>query len=234
LGQDRPVIALQLPKLDATHETSWTVSSLATCLLNEITRLQTHGPYFLVGYSFGGSLGYEIAQQIIGRGERVALLVLCDADLDSPKLRPWIERLMVHSRLIAAMPLRDKIRCIGNALFTRLRRISNAQTEERPEAEPLDASHPLDQSKRWHEFASKLHASYVHQPYAGKIHILFARPRDAFEQMYWPKTLDYWLGLARGGIEAYEIHGAHLEIFDEPNVRHLAKLMSAILSEHGP
>jgi thioesterase domain-containing protein len=47
-------------------------------------RVQPSGPYVLGGYSFGGVVALEIAQQLVARGERVALLVL----LDPPSLDP--------------------------------------------------------------------------------------------------------------------------------------------------
>ena len=36
------------------------------------------GPYFLGGYCMGGTVAFEVAQQIQAQGERVALLALFD------------------------------------------------------------------------------------------------------------------------------------------------------------
>src|SRR4029077_3089557 len=45
----------------------------------ELTAFQPDGPYFLGGYSFGGLVAYEMAQQLSARGQQVAFLGLIDA-----------------------------------------------------------------------------------------------------------------------------------------------------------
>jgi amino acid adenylation domain-containing protein/non-ribosomal peptide synthase protein (TIGR01720 family) len=48
---------------------------------NYIQAMQTvapQGPYFLAGHSFGGKVAYEMAQQLLDRGEEVALLAILD------------------------------------------------------------------------------------------------------------------------------------------------------------
>src|SRR5205085_2838295 len=45
----------------------------------QVRRIQAEGPYFLGGYSFGGTLAFEMAQQLRARGENVALLFMIDS-----------------------------------------------------------------------------------------------------------------------------------------------------------
>src|SRR5436309_7819789 len=51
---------------------------MAALYINEICRVQPEGPYFLGGYCLGGTIAYEIAQQLTSRGAVVALLALFD------------------------------------------------------------------------------------------------------------------------------------------------------------
>jgi thioesterase domain-containing protein len=55
-----------------------TVTSIASQYLSEIRTVQPTGPYFLGGYSFGGVVALEIAQQVAARNEDTGLLVLLD------------------------------------------------------------------------------------------------------------------------------------------------------------
>jgi amino acid adenylation domain-containing protein/non-ribosomal peptide synthase protein (TIGR01720 family) len=60
-------------------------SDLASEYINIIKFLQPKGPYQLVGWSFGGVLAFEIARQLVIRGEKVSKLVLIDAFFNRQK-----------------------------------------------------------------------------------------------------------------------------------------------------
>ena len=51
---------------------------MAAYYLEEMRKIQPHGPYLLGGYSFGGVAAYEIARNLRAAGEEVALLMLFD------------------------------------------------------------------------------------------------------------------------------------------------------------
>lgn len=57
-----------------------TVEDLAARYLTAIRSVQTEGPYYLAGWSFGGIVAYEIARQLLEAGEAVALLALIDCE----------------------------------------------------------------------------------------------------------------------------------------------------------
>src|SRR5207244_7860493 len=50
----------------------------AALYINEIRRVQPEGPYLVGGYWLGGTIAYEIAQQLTSRGQEVAILALFD------------------------------------------------------------------------------------------------------------------------------------------------------------
>src|SRR5262245_15113300 len=50
------------------------VQAIAAHYLRQIQTLQYRQPYFLGGYSFGGTIAFEMAQQLQESGEKVALL----------------------------------------------------------------------------------------------------------------------------------------------------------------
>jgi acyl carrier protein len=78
LGDDQPVFALQPQGLDGRKQFLTRVEDMAAHYLREIRGVWPHGPYCLAGYSFGGYIVFEMAQQLHAAGETVALLGLLD------------------------------------------------------------------------------------------------------------------------------------------------------------
>ncbi|QXI14254.1 non-ribosomal peptide synthase/polyketide synthase [Pseudomonas zeae] len=61
-----------------------TLECMATRMVGIIRAVQPHGPYRLAGWSFGGLLAYEIAQQLLGLDETVAFVGLLDTYAPHP------------------------------------------------------------------------------------------------------------------------------------------------------
>jgi thioesterase domain-containing protein len=77
------------------------IEDMVPSYLDAIRKKQPHGPYFLIGYSFGGLIMLEIAQRLLTAGEQVALLVMVDSYPHFHKL-PRAERARVIARRIRA------------------------------------------------------------------------------------------------------------------------------------
>lgn len=67
---------IDFTEMDSTHS----VEMLAQSFLRQISELQPDGPYFLLGYSFGGLIVYETAARLKDRGQEVQMLALFDTD----------------------------------------------------------------------------------------------------------------------------------------------------------
>ncbi len=68
-------VPMQLPRLE----------ELARHYLEEMKLVQPQGPYHLLGFSFGGLVAFEMANQLAACGERVALLAMLDTGLAGMK-----------------------------------------------------------------------------------------------------------------------------------------------------
>jgi len=79
LGYEQPFYALQPPGFGGESTPLDKVSDLAAHYVREMRRFLPHGPYLLGGYCAGGSVAFEVAQQLHALGEEVGLLVLFDA-----------------------------------------------------------------------------------------------------------------------------------------------------------
>lgn len=73
------IYGIQAMGLDGMEEPFDRIEDMATYYLDSIKELQPHGPYILIGYSFGGLVALEMAQRLSQDGENVGLLALVDA-----------------------------------------------------------------------------------------------------------------------------------------------------------
>ena len=76
LGADQPVYGLQARGLTGTPHTR--VEEMAADYIKEIRTVYPKGPYFLGGYSFGGLVAFEMAQQLLAQFQEQALVILFD------------------------------------------------------------------------------------------------------------------------------------------------------------
>ncbi|WP_394836710.1 amino acid adenylation domain-containing protein [Pendulispora rubella] len=97
LGREQPFYGLQ-----ALPDQGDTLEEMARHYIAEIRQVQPHGPYRLGGWSMGGVLAFEMAQQLRAAGEAIALLTLLDVTespssdakhppVDEGALRTWFE-----------------------------------------------------------------------------------------------------------------------------------------------
>jgi phthiocerol/phenolphthiocerol synthesis type-I polyketide synthase E len=78
LGDDQPFYGLQSQGLDGSRAPLTDIAEMAAIYVKEIRRVQPHGPYFIAGYCMGGTVAFEVAQQLHETGEPIALLALFD------------------------------------------------------------------------------------------------------------------------------------------------------------
>jgi amino acid adenylation domain-containing protein len=76
LALEGPVLAAYVPASEYRS-----VEELSGEYLQIIRTHQPHGPYRLLGFSLGGVLAYELAQQLAAAGESVEQLVILDSDV---------------------------------------------------------------------------------------------------------------------------------------------------------
>ncbi len=81
LGPEQPVYGLQAPDLDQEGDPYVSIEEMAARYCMAIREQQPEGPYFLAGWSFGGMVAFEIAQQLQRSGQVLASLCLLDCRL---------------------------------------------------------------------------------------------------------------------------------------------------------
>jgi thioesterase domain-containing protein/acyl carrier protein len=78
LGPDQPVYALHATGLAPGESMAISVEEMAAAYVSAIRTVQPHGPYQLLGWSMGGLIAYEMANQLRQLDEEIHLLALID------------------------------------------------------------------------------------------------------------------------------------------------------------
>jgi thioesterase domain-containing protein/acyl carrier protein len=101
LPADRKVYGYNIPTLEQRQSPMNSLRDYAVDVLAEIRRAYPTGPFHLLGYSFGGSLAFEIGRLQMERGETPAFIGMIDAwGPGYPFKLPMLPRMMLHLRNI--------------------------------------------------------------------------------------------------------------------------------------
>ena len=79
MGPDQPVYGIQSQALVAGAPALIRLKDMAALYLADVRKVQPHGPYKFLGYSFGGTVVLEMAHQLRAAGEEVSLIGMLDA-----------------------------------------------------------------------------------------------------------------------------------------------------------
>jgi thioesterase domain-containing protein/acyl carrier protein len=228
LGSDQPFYGLQSQGLDGRCPPLTRIEDMATLYVKEIRRVQPHGPYFLGGYCMGGTIAFEVAQQLRTEGEQIAILALFDTINWSkvPPLENWDKCYFLTHRLIFHMAnflsldskskakfLREKMSGFGSRFPVWSRMLLSQFGLNSHSA--MSKSRGLGQVWRANVRA---YLSYVPQPYPGKVTDF--RPLKQYRGLHNPEMK--WDRLAAGGQEVVVLPVNSTGILFEPYVKHLA------------
>jgi thioesterase domain-containing protein/acyl carrier protein len=112
MGTDQPIYGLQAQGLDKERTPHTTIEEMAAYYVSMLRTAQPEGPYILGGWSMGGIVAFEMAQQLKQQGQEVAKLALIDVlapatgtlrSLSQPLQKAWsrfdkeaASRLIIH------------------------------------------------------------------------------------------------------------------------------------------
>jgi thioesterase domain-containing protein len=221
LGVEQPFYGIQTPGLDGVADEPLTrVESMAARYVEELQKVQSEGPYLLGGWSLGGLVAFEMAQQLRGRGHEISLLALFDSyvprtpgqseEIDDDAL--LVQFISDISGLYNLEPEQS-----SNTIEERLAAL--LQEVVRKGCAPPDLN--LQQLRRLFEvFRANVRAmlSYEPQLYPGRI--TFFR---ASEQIADVDPAHAWRNLAADGVEVHVVPGDHYTMLREPSVQVMAE-----------
>ncbi len=247
LGPDQPLYGLQDPLHARGGHSHIPIEELASVYVDAVRAHQPHGPYHLLGWSFGGVVAYEMAQQLARAGEEVALLGLLDTvNTAAGYAEFFADPDAVNSRILFSLAREAAARqgreldlaftdvraMAGDALVDSvLRRLKDAGVV----AETVQRDDVKRSLERWWAREGFL-SRYVPAPYPGRLTLFRATEIDADMRESWPALVDHIVADPLRGwgtlcdVEALDTPGQHATLGSEPHVRRLAELVRASLA----
>lgn len=233
LETPRPVYGLQARGLGGGQEPHLRIDEMASEYIGHMRRVQPAGPYDIGGFSFGGLIAYEMAQQLSQSGETVALLGLIDTHVHGRylPLRQWVQhrthRLLGALRMLRTLQGANRRAYLQKKSFVLLDRI-RARLGLMPKRPELvgdvvrEANFP-PALRRVRGAMLVAFRTYRPEPYQGKAVFLRAeRPGDN-------DPLPFWRKVVRGGLEVCVTPGNHDEMITGPNAKALALALARYL-----
>jgi thioesterase domain-containing protein/acyl carrier protein len=237
LGPNQPFYGLQALGLDGSCQPLTRIEEMAALYVQDIRKAQPRGPYFLGGYCSGGTVAFEIAQQLQAQGERVALLAMFDttdwSKIPLPSI--WgkcyyaIQRLVFHAanffRLDSAgmaQFFREKMKVLRSRIpVWRGTILAKFARDPRP-----DASHSIVLANIW---KANDHAAlaYVPRTYPGTVTDI--RPMKQYRLFNRPDAK--WDRLAQGGQQVVVLPAYPAGMLLEPFVKHLAAALEKSIDD---
>jgi amino acid adenylation domain-containing protein len=227
LGKEQPIYGLQSQGLDGKQPPLNCVEAMASHYIKEMLAVQPHGPYAILGYSFGGLVAFEIAQQLLAAGQEIALLAILD--LKSPNLakaRPSFARsILIHFQNLGQLSNREKVKYIRDRIDYRLTNkfdykeflIENLAEIAPPSAELLNIIDANFQAIQ----------AYSIRPYTSNATLFRCQVQ----------TLDYalsadlgWGELIGGNLEIFNIDSIHYGMLREPSIKVVAEKLKLCLA----
>lgn len=236
LESPRPVYGLVARRIADNESPQQAVAEMARGYVEQIRSVQKQGPYTLFGYSFGGLIAMEIAQQLHRAGERVELLGMIDSYVHEHCL-PWnawlhyqIGFVAEQWRMLCGMPATQRgkfLRGKFDGALDRVRlRLGRAAHRPAPEAVGLP---PM--LLRVREAMRVAMTRYRPRQYsAGPI--LYVDARVPMEGYADPMLL--FRRVARAGLKVVEVEGAHRDLIVEPYVLAVSRALDDALSGYAP
>jgi amino acid adenylation domain-containing protein len=234
LGPDRPFYGLATPGLTHQQPIPRSFEELAAIHLEEVRKIQPEGPYFLLGFSSGAMVAFELGRQLQARGETVAFLGSLDGWAPGfPKPLPgrsWLQRLADLGPGRAVI-LRRKTG-LGTTLKQTLKDLARelACRVEEAVGRPLSRTQRYRRIKRRH---TRERTEYRPAPVPTRM-TLFRAADPGVPGLYRHEPLYGWDAFAEVGVDVYDFPGEHDDLVYEPTVCLVAKQLDECMAKCGP
>ena len=221
LSPDQPLFGIQARGLDGKEAPFTNVKEMAQQYIREIRSVQPKGPYIISGFSMGGVVVYEMAQQLLLNGEPPGLVIFLDAP--SPNYPEMLEN---HNKSVS-----NKLKKFFDLSATeKLERLITRTSKRWRELHDeilsrlyLLIRRPLPPALRIHvvrKTNQRIADMYQPLPYSGPVTVLRASEQTPGAK---PDRTLGWRHYVTGTIDDFVIPGDHETVYQEPNVRLLTQ-----------
>jgi thioesterase domain-containing protein len=220
LAPEQPVYGIQAVGLDGRQPKHTSVKEMAAHYVEEICSLQPEGPYHLCGFSLGGLIAYETAQQLKRQRKSVAVLALLDTNPLGP-IPPLLHalllllrvpgRLRFHARQFLKTPMSRRIRYLQGRFYA----LRNLLLKNRKSKHPMKLPDPetglFSESPQPPDHFQEVASTYEVARYDGDLDV-FVSDEASFAMRC------YWRIMTKGRACYHRVPGRHREILSPDNL----------------
>jgi amino acid adenylation domain-containing protein len=229
LGPDQPCYGLQARGLEEGQDPHTRIEDMAAWYIQALQTVQSTGPYLLGGWSMGGVVAFEMAQQLHAQGQRVALLAFFDGRI------PTADETFPEEDAEAIL-LVERYFGISFGPIESLAELPKDQQlafmlEQAKSAGLVPAELDVSQARRFVELLRidlRATQNYGLHLYPGRI--TFFKASETLEGASPDQTLG-WNDWASGGVEVHVVPGNHANLMYEPHVEVLAEKLTVCLNQ---
>ncbi len=242
LGAHQPVFGVQSPDAAGITLAGYDRDTVCAAYVEAIVAQQPQGPYFLGGWSLGGTLALELAARLEARGHTVGGVALFDTTLKTGGASPldtlasYLEYVLGYNAdeftrafSAAALPLRER-------LGVMVAECGAGECARRLEHDPDSLAAQWGFDRSWQDVFvggyrtlrrnAELARDFVPPVLAAPLHCFWAQT-----------TVDdgadttCWQGVNSAGARHRILPGAHLTLIYERNAHVLARALAAMLAQ---
>ena len=205
LSEDQPFYGLQPPGFSGEVQPLEDIPSLAAHYLRELKVISPEGPYYLGGYCAGGTIAFELAQQLTAQGDKVGLLALFESPFPSVyckssqiliSCRYLLDRIPHHLCRLLTMDRKTRVQFSRNILRLTRSLVFNQRQADRPSSS--DSS--PDFKGKIAKATMRGVRAYKPASFPGRIHIFLASEESRRHNYIWAQS---WAKMAGQGAQIY-------------------------------
>ncbi|GJD17563.1 amino acid adenylation domain-containing protein [Rivularia sp. IAM M-261] len=224
LDSEQPVYALQPQRPNGEQDYLNRIEDIATEYIKHIRTVQPTGPYYLAGYSIGGVIIFEMAQQLVAQGQEVKLLAFFDTACPIYFQHQSVDKFFAHHwGILKTLKSKEKLAYLVSGLQERWNKIIQPLVPK-VTMEYLVPKNP-EYERLFYTLVGAVR-NYKPQIYPGKITLF-----RCLEQEWWIKN-DRGLGwsdFTEKPIEVVDIPGSH-NYSVRTNAKHTAQKLRPYLN----
>ena len=232
MGTERPFYAIQPRGIEPGESFHASIEEMAADYVAAVRSIQPKGPYLLAGWSFGGTVGFEMARILEKAGETVPLLLMIDAPEPSvdfykaDDVEFLLDRLpYYHGVTLDELDLQNSREAQLVYMFKQIK-LSGLFTPD------------IDQAYAQNWFNLYKHHNMLVAPYkpSGPINgkIIFFKPSEKIPfDVQMGKPIPAYRPLALDGLEVHDSPGNHFDMVSPINTPLLVKKMKECIDSFG-
>jgi amino acid adenylation domain-containing protein len=251
LGFDQPFYGIQ--SFASEQAPADSVEEMAATYIGHMRSLQPHGPYSLIGMSFGGAVAFEMARQLMEQGQKIKVVGMIDTVAP-----PLVRQLhaaqqngnVIDSAVRIAVLSRQEARRFGLNVTVTAEELRGLSREEQIR-NVLDRFGALGdfpdvsvgvRNLELFERNERLFMEFHPRTYAGKLSLFRARdPNEGDQEEFGAEAEQIaeirdsnptlgWSEICTQPVDVHLIPGDHVTVSVEPNVSVIAEALQSYLA----